>query len=256
MTAALLPVPELQFIDGDGNPLSGGTVTTYVPGTTTPKNTWTDQAQTALNTNPIILNSDGRCIIFADGDYRIVLRDAVGNEIYDQISSTVISAALYPVVSAPTIADAKVLLGIDGSISSEATARAAADTAEQTARIAADNALGVRIDNEVTARAAGDANLQAQITALPGGATSPLPAGYTMRFGSTVSDSGGNFSVTFSPPFASNCDSIVTTARSASFWASVTSQSAGGASGITSSPLVGGGWAGGPVGVMWIAVGH
>jgi hypothetical protein len=77
-----------------------------------------------------------------------------------------------------------------------------------------------------------------------------------MRYGSTSSDGGGNFSGTFSPPFPSGCDSVVTTARSASYWASVTSTSAGGFSGITSSPLVGGGWAGGPIGVMWMAIGH
>src|SRR5580765_6194191 len=257
MTAALLPAPELQFIDGNGSPLAGGTVETYVPGTSTPKTTWLDQAQTAVNTNPIVLNSDGRCIIFADGDYRIVLRDATGNEIYDQLSSTIVSAAMQPVVSAPTIADAKVLLGIDGSVADEAAARAAADSAEQNARIAADNTLQANIDAETARAEAAEAALDTRVTALEGdtGPVGVLPAGYSMRFGTAVSDSGGNFSATFSPPFPNDCDSVVTTA-STSFWAGVTGSSAGGFSGVTSSPLAGGGWESGPIGVHWIAIGH
>src|SRR4051812_17226097 len=112
--AALLPAPELQFIDGDGNPFAGGTLATYIPGTSTPKTTWVDKDQAAANTNPIVLDSDGRCIVFGDGEYRVVLRDAVGNLIYDQLSSTIVSAAMAPVMLAPTIADAVSLLGLGG----------------------------------------------------------------------------------------------------------------------------------------------
>jgi hypothetical protein len=259
MTAALLPAPELQFINGNGQPISSGTVETYIPGTSTPKTTWSNQAQTSVNTNPIVLNSEGRCIIFADGDYRIVLRDAVGNEVYDQLSSTIVSSAMAPVMLASTIADAVNLLGLGGgSVADEAAARAAADSAEQTARIAADNALGTRIDGEVTARTAADANLQTQINTITGGTApaSPLPTGYSMRFGNVTSDSGGNYSATFSPPFPSGVDSITTTCQRDSTWASVGSSSAGGFSGHTASPQFGGSWVGGPVGVFWMAIGH
>jgi hypothetical protein len=196
MTAALLPAPELQFIDGNGDPISGGTVETYIPGTSTPKTTWLDQAQTAVNTNPIVLNSDGRCIIFADGDYRVVLRDAAGNEIYDQLSSTVVSAAMYPVVSAPTIADAVHLLGLDGMIADEAAARAAADSAEQAARIAADNALGARIDAEITRATAAEAHLQTEIDGLSGGGAAEVVYGGFANAGS------GHVRITFPTPFA------------------------------------------------------
>ena len=194
---ALLPNPELQFIDGDGHPYSGGTLATYVVGTTTPKPTWLDPNQAALNTNPIILNSDGRCIVFADGAYRCILRDSVGNLIFDQLSSTVVSAAMYPVVSAPTIADAQVLLGITGfatssdlasAISTEQNARIAADTAETNARAAADTA-------ETNARTAADANLQTQITALSAGGSVPI-----FNWG-TASAGSGHVRVTFAHPF-------------------------------------------------------
>ena len=33
----LLPEPELQFIDANGNPYAGGTLALFEPGTTTPK---------------------------------------------------------------------------------------------------------------------------------------------------------------------------------------------------------------------------
>lgn len=257
--AAPIIVPEPQFCDGNGDPLAGGTIETYIVATSTPKPTYVDPDLTSLNTNPIVLNADGRCIMWGDGDYRLVLRDSVGNLIWDQPSTTIVSAAMAPVVSAPTIEDAVNLLGLGGgSVSDEAAARAAADSAEQTARTAADTALGVRIDDEVTARTAADTDLQTQIDAITGGTTPDpiLTDGHTIRFGNTASDGGGNWSATFSPPFPSGCDAVTTACSSDSVWASVTSKSAGGCSGTTSSPLVGGGWAGGPFGVMFIAIGH
>lgn len=258
MTAAPVIIPELQFIDADGHPYAGGSLATYIPGTSTPKITWVDPGQAGMNENPITLDAAGRCLCWGDGDYRLVLKDSVGNEVWDQPATTIVSAAMYPVVSAPTIADAKLLLGIDGSISDEAAARSAADSAEQTARIDADNALGTRVDNEVTARTAGDAGLQTQIDAITGAgpAAGPLPAGYSMRFGLTVSDGGGNWSATFSPPFPTTCDTVATACQSSSWWGSVTSRSAGGCGGKTSSPLHSGGFEGGPIGVYFIAIGH
>jgi hypothetical protein len=34
--AILLPAPELQFCDADGKPYAGGSLATYIPGTSTP----------------------------------------------------------------------------------------------------------------------------------------------------------------------------------------------------------------------------
>src|SRR5580765_8611613 len=114
--AAPVIIPELQFIDADGHPYAGGSLATYVVGTTTPKATWVDPDQAALNTNPIILDSAGRCLCWGDGEYRLILRDAVGNLIWDQPATTIVSAAMAPVMLAPTIADAVHLLGIDDMI--------------------------------------------------------------------------------------------------------------------------------------------
>src|ERR1700760_3828362 len=94
----LLPIPELQFLDQDGKPYAGGTVATLVPGTSTPKTCWVDHDGAAMAENPVVLDSAGRCILFGDGEYRLVVRDAAGNLVYDQWTSSVVSAAMQPVV--------------------------------------------------------------------------------------------------------------------------------------------------------------
>jgi hypothetical protein len=197
MTIALLPDPVPQFCDANGLPYAGGSISTYVVGTTTPKQTWLDPQQAALNTNPIVLDAAGRCVMYGDGDYRLILRDAAGNLVWDQPSSTIVSAAMYPVVSAPTIADAQVLLGITGFATSADLANAI--SAEQNARIAADTA-------ETNRAEAAEANLQSQIdainTTLAGitGGTTTLP---TVQAGSAITDSDGHKRVTFTTAFAS-----------------------------------------------------
>lgn len=83
----LLPNGEQQFFDLTGAPLAGGLVHTYVPGTTTPKTTWVDQGETTANTNPIVLDSLGRCVIWGSGTYRQLVTDSVGNLIWDALTS-------------------------------------------------------------------------------------------------------------------------------------------------------------------------
>ena len=113
----LLPFPELQFFDNNGVPLAGGSIGTYVPGTLTPKTTWQDQNQVTANSNPIILDSAGRCIVFGSGQYRFQVFDSLSNLIYDQLSiaglpDSAISAAMLPVVGAATTATALSLLAV------------------------------------------------------------------------------------------------------------------------------------------------
>lgn len=85
--ATLLPTPEVQFIDANGNPLAGGTVDFYIPATTTRKTTWQDSGQVAANTNPVTLDAAGRAIIYGSGVYRAVVKDASGVTIYDQLTA-------------------------------------------------------------------------------------------------------------------------------------------------------------------------
>lgn len=86
MTASILPNALNHFDDNNGTPLAGGTVTFYIPNTSTLKNTYQDPAQTILNTNPIILDSRGEAIIWGTGSYRQVVKDAAGNLIWDRVT--------------------------------------------------------------------------------------------------------------------------------------------------------------------------
>lgn len=92
--ATLLPYPELTFFSNAGVPLAGGKVYTYVPGTTTPKQTWQDANASILNTNPITLDSAGRAIIYGTGSYRFIVQDAAGNTIYDQVTTDTSTPAI------------------------------------------------------------------------------------------------------------------------------------------------------------------
>ena len=77
MSAYLSPVLKQRFFDSNGNPLSGGLLYTYSAGTTTPKVTYTTQAASAANTNPIVLDSEGECDIWLiPGNYKFALHDS------------------------------------------------------------------------------------------------------------------------------------------------------------------------------------
>lgn len=86
MSVSLLPNGEQQFCDAAGVPYALGTVTLYVPSTTTPKNSWSDPDGHVLNTNPISLDAAGRCVIWGEGYYRQILKDADGNTIWDKVT--------------------------------------------------------------------------------------------------------------------------------------------------------------------------
>ncbi len=49
-----------QFLDDNGDPLSGGKIYTYAAGTSTPQTTYTSRTGLTANTNPIILDAAGR----------------------------------------------------------------------------------------------------------------------------------------------------------------------------------------------------
>lgn len=90
--ATLLPLGNQIWIDANGAPLAGGSVATYIPGTTTAKNTWLDSAQGSLNTNPITLDASGAALIFGTGTYRFIVKDVDGNLIWDVLSDEYASA--------------------------------------------------------------------------------------------------------------------------------------------------------------------
>jgi microcystin-dependent protein len=87
--ATLLPNAKQVFLDSVGNPLVGGTVTSFVPNSTTKKTTWQDAGQTENNTNPVILDAAGRAVIYGQGNYRQLVKDADGNTIWDAPTSAI-----------------------------------------------------------------------------------------------------------------------------------------------------------------------
>lgn len=86
ITAAIMPPAYTTFLDGNGAPVSGGSVGFFVPGTSTKKDTWQDPLQVTLNLNPVILDGDGKALIYGNGQYRQIVYDAVGNVVWDNLT--------------------------------------------------------------------------------------------------------------------------------------------------------------------------
>ena len=92
MAVNLSPIGNgFQFFTTTGLPLNGGYIYTYQAGSTTPATTYSDNAGTIANTNPIQLGTDGRPpveIWLTYGiNYKFVLADSTNAVIqtYDNI---------------------------------------------------------------------------------------------------------------------------------------------------------------------------
>ena len=86
-TASILPLGRTQYFDNNGNPLSGGKVYNYIPGTTTFKQTWQDSGEIISNTNPVILDAAGRALIYGEGAYRQIVRKSNNDLVWDAVTS-------------------------------------------------------------------------------------------------------------------------------------------------------------------------
>lgn len=67
--------------------LAGGSVYFYFPNTSSLKQTWQDSAQVTLNTNPVVLDSNGCATIYGTGIYRQVVQDSLGNTVWDKTTA-------------------------------------------------------------------------------------------------------------------------------------------------------------------------
>lgn len=105
MSGAVPLLPVFQF-SNNGVPMVNGTVSVYLAGTTTPSNTWQDEAQTTLNTNPIVLDARGEAVIYLDPTltYKFVLKNAGGviQWTQDNLSSGVTGASIATSINAIT----------------------------------------------------------------------------------------------------------------------------------------------------------
>lgn len=94
----LPPFFNAQFFEDDGLPLAGGFLYTYLSGTTTPQLTYEDQAGTATNTNPIILDAAGRCNLWLaeDVEYTFLLQRADETDVktFDDVSGVALATGV------------------------------------------------------------------------------------------------------------------------------------------------------------------
>jgi len=79
MTGVIATIPKFSF-SANGVPMVLGTLTVYLAGTTTPTDTWQDAALTTLNTNPVVLDARGECVLWLDStkSYKFILKNASG----------------------------------------------------------------------------------------------------------------------------------------------------------------------------------
>jgi hypothetical protein len=82
--AQILPTGRQLYLNNAGLPAVGGRLFTYRAGTTIPKDTWSNAAGTALNSNPIILDARGEASVFWDGAYNVALYDVGSNLLWTQ----------------------------------------------------------------------------------------------------------------------------------------------------------------------------
>ena len=82
--ANVAPPGLTQIFDNNGQPAASFLLYTYNAGTTTPRLTWSDAAETAPNLNPIELDASGRASIYWRGSYYIELRTPGGALIWSQ----------------------------------------------------------------------------------------------------------------------------------------------------------------------------
>lgn len=81
---ARLTYPKFQAPDLNGVNLSGGKANFYISGTSTRKDTYSDEAMSVVNANPVILDARGEADIYGDGSYKVVLTDSNDVEIWSE----------------------------------------------------------------------------------------------------------------------------------------------------------------------------
>lgn len=88
MTRRLIPADQ-SFLDGNGDPLSGGLLNFYETNTSTRKNTYSDNGLTTANDNPIVLNSSGKLDVdvWGDGEFKLIVTNSSGgsSKTYDPL---------------------------------------------------------------------------------------------------------------------------------------------------------------------------
>lgn len=79
MSKLFFYAPVFQSLLASGEVNNGGLVYFFEPGTSTPKDTYTDASLTVANANPVVLSSAGKATIVLSGAYKVRVEDADGN---------------------------------------------------------------------------------------------------------------------------------------------------------------------------------
>jgi hypothetical protein len=84
-----------QYVNSEGNPLVGGNVYYYAAGTTTLQTIYADGGEVNTLPNPMVLGSRGELTstVFLDGDYKVVVKDADGSQIFERDNFSLTSSA-------------------------------------------------------------------------------------------------------------------------------------------------------------------
>ena len=84
--ANLFELPRALWIDSAGNPLSGGKLYFYEAGTSTALDTYSDNALTSANANPVVANASGYwgAIYLKAQSYKVILKTSADVEVWSQ----------------------------------------------------------------------------------------------------------------------------------------------------------------------------
>lgn len=119
---SLMPIPEQQFFDQNGKPLSNGFVYTYLTGTSSGQPSYTDATAQFQNTNPILLNaagfptcSGGQCGIWLVSGitYRIVVQNSAHVQQY--VIDGIQGIAKAPPILPQDLVPSQLLCGVTGA---------------------------------------------------------------------------------------------------------------------------------------------
>ncbi len=216
-----------QFFTDAGAPAAGYLLDTFDSGTTTPKTTYTNEAGTIANANPIVLDAAGRCTLFlGSGQYTLRLRTPLGATVWtrDDVEG-VPSAATTPylplaggtmtgAITLPGNATANLHAAPLQQVNSLIATSAASVTASLTSQIntAADftQVLTTAVAGDYTTLRTGLGFAQTLGTA----GSQTLPGGLILKWGTTaVISTDGTLAVTFPVAFPSACYQVQVTAQ-------------------------------------------
>jgi hypothetical protein len=225
MSANRFPAFNTQFRDDTTDDVAAFYLLyTYISGTTTNKTTYTDAAGVTENTNPIVLDSTGRCTIFGDTDaaYTFVLKTPDGLttvKTWDSVSTVPDAATTGYVLKAGDTMTGLLTLSGDATASLNPVTKQQMDTAITASTATVTAAVAAATDAAAAATAAAAAIAPTSFRLFVGSGSSAtrtvtLAAGTWQVAGQTFVSfndaAGGNFNVTATQAFTCGTTTVNT----------------------------------------------